>query len=92
MNINDGNLDNTVRLGYSTVTNEIKVKELTIKSDSATPVSLVFTGLSVTSFRKMALLYKANKFELWVDGSKSIQRIQLKLIPLHQVHTKRFNF
>jgi len=65
--INDGSLNNTVRLGYSTVTNEIK-GVVTINPSS--PVSLVFTGLSVTEFRKMALLYKANRIELWVDGSK----------------------
>lgn len=67
ININDGSLNNTVRLGYSTVTNEIKG---VVTVGGSTQCSLVFTGLSVTSFRKMALLYKANQFELWVDGSK----------------------
>ena len=67
VNINDGSLDNTVRLGYSTVTNEIKG---VVTIEPSTSVSLVFTGLSVTEFRKMALLYKANRIELWVDGSK----------------------
>mgnify|MGYP001251836259 CR=1 FL=1 len=67
VNINDGSADNTVRLGYSTVTNEIKG---VVTIHPSTSVSLVFTGLSVTEFRKMALLYKANQFELWVDGSK----------------------
>ena len=65
--INDGSLNNTVRLGYSTVTNEIKG---VVTVGSATQCALVFAGLSVSSFRKMALLYKANQFELWVDGSK----------------------
>ena len=41
VNINDGSVDNTVRLGYSTVTNEIKG---TVTIGGATPVSLVFTG------------------------------------------------
>tara|TARA_R100000329_G_scaffold68074_1_gene59725 strand:- start:1464 stop:2744 length:1281 start_codon:yes stop_codon:yes gene_type:complete len=67
VNINDGSADNTVRLGYSTVTNEIKG---VVTIHPSTSVSLVFTGLSVTEFRKMALLYKANRIELWVDGSK----------------------
>jgi len=67
VNINDGSLGNTVRLGYSTVTDEIKG---VVTAGGSTQCSLVFTGLSVTSFRKMALLYKANQFELWVDGSK----------------------
>ena len=65
--INDGSLSNTIRLGYSTVTNEIKG---TVTIGGLTTVSLVFSALSVTSFRKMTLLYKANQFELWVDGSK----------------------
>jgi len=67
ININDGSLNNTVRLGYSTVTNEIKG---VVTVGGVTQCALVFAGLSVTSFRKMALLYKANQFELWVDGSK----------------------
>lgn len=67
VNINDGSLNNTVRLGYSTVTNEIKG---VVTVGGVTQCALVFAGLSVTSFRKMALLYKANQFELWVDGSK----------------------
>ena len=67
VNINDGSADNTVRLGYSTVTNEIKG---VVTIHPSTSISLVFTGLSVTEFRKMALLYKANRIELWVDGSK----------------------
>ena len=67
VNINDGSLNNTVRLGYSTVTDEIKG---VVTVGGSTQCSLVFTGLSVTAFRKMALLYKANQFELWVDGSK----------------------
>lgn len=67
VNINDGSADNTVRLGYSTVTNEIKG---VVTINTSTSISLVFAGLSVTSFRKMALLYKPNRFELWVDGIK----------------------
>ena len=67
VNINDGALNNTVRLGYSTVTNEIKG---VVTVGGVTQCALVFAGLSVTSFRKMALLYRANQFELWVDGSK----------------------
>ena len=67
ININDGSLNNTVRLGYSTVTDEIKG---VVTVGGSTQCALVFSGLSVTSFRKMALLYKANQFELWVDGSK----------------------
>lgn len=67
VNINDGSLNNTVRLGYSTVTNEIKG---VVTVGGVTQCALVFAGLSVTSFRKMALLYRANQFELWVDGSK----------------------
>tara|TARA_Y100001937_G_scaffold98676_1_gene134650 strand:- start:302 stop:1579 length:1278 start_codon:yes stop_codon:yes gene_type:complete len=67
VNINDGSVANTVRLGYSTVTNEIKG---VVTINTSTQISLVFPAPSVTSFRKMALLYKANKFELWVDGSK----------------------
>tara|TARA_R110002012_G_scaffold276237_1_gene463154 strand:- start:239 stop:1441 length:1203 start_codon:yes stop_codon:yes gene_type:complete len=70
ININDGSVANTVRLGYSSTTNEIKA---VVTINTSTSISLVFTGLSVTSFRKMALLYKANKFELWVDGNREAQ-------------------
>ena len=63
----NSNLQNTVRLGYSSTSNEIKA---VVKVANVEQCALVFAGLSVTEFRKMALLYKPNQFELWVDGFK----------------------
>jgi len=87
VNINDGSVANTVRLGYSSTTNEIKG---VVTVGSATQCALVFAGLSVTSFRKMALLYKANQFELWVDGSKRAEDTSGSTFPTNTLNDLSF--
>jgi hypothetical protein len=83
----NNNLENTVRLGYSTVTNEIKG---VVTVGGVTQCALVFAGLSVTSFRKMALLYKANQFELWVDGSKRAEDTSGSTFPINTLNNLSF--
>jgi hypothetical protein len=87
VNINDGSLNNTVRLGYSTVRDEIKG---VVTVGGVTQCALVFAGLSVTSFRKMALLYKANQFELWVDGSKRAEDTSGSTFPVNTLNDLSF--
>ena len=83
----NNNLENTVRLGYSTVTDEIKG---VVTVGGATQCALVFAGLSVTSFRKMALLYKVNQFELWVDGSKRAEDTSGSTFPINTLNNLSF--
>jgi len=83
----NNNLENTVRLGYSTVTDEIKG---VVTVGGVTQCALVFAGLSVTSFRKMALLYKANQFELWVDGSKRAEDTSGSTFPINTLNNLSF--
>ena len=87
ININDGSLNNTVRLGYSTVTNEIKG---VVTVGGVTQCALVFSNLSVTSFRKMALLYKANQFELWINGNREAQDTSGSTFPVNTLNDLSF--
>ena len=71
--IHSGSTNNEIKLGYSGTINQIKAVAVLTSAGSA-DVDLSFTG-SVTSFTKMAFLYKANKYELWVNGNKEAQDI-----------------
>ena len=67
MTISDGSYDNSVRIQLYTNTNEIEMRIVTGNAVQALQRVAITNTLN---FNKIAVKYKANDFQLWVNGSK----------------------
>ena len=65
--ISDGSYDNSVRIQLYTNTNEIEMRIVTGNAVQALQRVAITNTLN---FNKIAVKYKANDFQLWVNGSK----------------------
>jgi hypothetical protein len=67
LSISDGSYDNSVRIQFYTNTNEIEMRIVTGNAVQALQRVAITNTLN---FNKIALKYKANDFQLWINGSK----------------------
>ena len=65
--ISDGTTSNRVAIEYTLSSNQIKGR---VVSSSTTSANMNFTASSIVDFSKIAISYKQNEFNLWINGTK----------------------
>ena len=65
--ISDGTTSNRVAIEYTLSSNQIKGR---VVSSSSTSANMNFTASSIVDFSKIAISYKQNEFNLWVNATK----------------------
>ena len=65
ISLNDGTINNSVLIGYTSVSNEIKTK---VNSGGSSTANMNFTATDILSFIKIAIKWKVNDFAMWVNG------------------------
>jgi len=65
--ISDGTTSNRVAIEYTLSSNQIKGR---VVSSSSTSANMNFTASSIVDFSKIAISYKQNEFNLWINGTK----------------------
>tara|TARA_B100001250_G_scaffold400859_1_gene411932 strand:- start:62 stop:1651 length:1590 start_codon:yes stop_codon:yes gene_type:complete len=65
ISLNDGTRNNSVLIGYTSVSNEIKTK---VNSGGSSTANMNFTATDILSYIKIAIKWKVNDFAMWVNG------------------------
>ena len=65
ISLNDGTINNSVLIGYTSVSNEIKTK---VNSGGSSTANMNFTATDILSYIKIAIKWKVNDFAMWVNG------------------------
>jgi hypothetical protein len=65
ISLNDGTTNNSVLIGYTSVSNEIKTK---VNSGGSSTANMNFTATDILSYIKIAIKWKVNDFAMWVNG------------------------
>ena len=65
--LNAGSPDNSIRLMFTDVDNQIRYF---VRDSASTQADITHTLSNSTQFSKISMLYKANDFQLWVNGFK----------------------
>tara|TARA_R110002124_G_C8961026_1_gene514075 strand:+ start:39 stop:1376 length:1338 start_codon:yes stop_codon:yes gene_type:complete len=64
--LSDGSSSNVIRVGYTSVSNRI----IAIVYNGSNQAIMTYDNANITEYNKIAVLYKENNFELWVNGLK----------------------
>tara|TARA_R100000988_G_scaffold103278_1_gene81653 strand:+ start:167 stop:2173 length:2007 start_codon:yes stop_codon:yes gene_type:complete len=67
--MSDGSIANRVAIEYTLTSNEIKGR---VVNGSSTQANMNHTVSDITNFSKIAVNYKANDFQLWIDGNNVV--------------------
>ncbi len=65
--LNAGSPNDSIRLMYTDVNNQVRYF---VRRSASTQVDITYTLTDATQFNKIAMVYKANDFQLWVNGIK----------------------
>ena len=84
--ISDGSNINIVRLGYFVTSNYILYQF----NNGALTANLATTSFDITQQNKIAVVYKLNRFELWVNGVKKAQDTSGNTLPIDTLNVLSF--